>query len=337
MRIVFVFLITAGLFFSCTNGDKIPDVSNLKIELNSMRFDRDLFTLDTTNFTQKLDILLAKYPSFGENFLATILNCDPKWPADSSANYVHGFIQAYKRLYDTAQIVFKDFTIYEKEIKQGLQYVKYYFPDYKIPKQLITYIGPVDGYGDILSDDALIVGLQHHLGKNYSLYRSALVQETYPEYISNRFEPDYIVVNCIKNIVSDLYPEKNQDKSLVQQMVEKGKHLFVLSKLLPHTDEYKLIGYTKEQLKAVIEHEPAIWDLFIQNNFLQTIDNNIIKNYIGESPKTQELGEASPGNIGSFTGWQIVKKFMRKNTKLNLIDLMSTDAETIFQQAKYKP
>ena len=90
-------------------------------------------------------------------------------------------------------------------------------------------------------------------------------------------------------------------------------------------------------VKAVYEHEASVWDLFVQNNFLQTIDNNIIKNYIGEGPKTQELGEASPGNIGSFAGWQIVKKFMQKNPKLSLAALMTTNAETIFQQAKYKP
>ncbi|MGK7600328.1 hypothetical protein ACSRB3_23130, partial [Salmonella enterica] len=71
--------------------------------------------------------------------------------------------------------------------------------------------------------------------------------------------------------------------------------------------------------------------LFVQNNFLQTIDNNIIKNYIGESPKTQELGEASPGNIGAFAGWQIVKKFMEKSDQLSLPEMMETDAETIFQ------
>jgi len=141
----------------------------------------------------------------------------------------------------------------------------------------------------------------------------------------------------MKNIVSDLYPEKMEDRPLVQQMVEKGKRLYVLSKLLPGTDEYKLIGYTKEQLIAVYEHEPAVWSLFVQNNFLQTIDNNIIKNYIGESPKTQELGESSPGNIGSFAGWQIVKKFMQKNPKTTLQQLMAADAEFIFQNAKYKP
>ncbi|MGB4842976.1 MAG: hypothetical protein WBP16_00780 [Ferruginibacter sp.] len=337
MRIVFVFLLATVVLFSCNNAENIPDVSDIKIELQTKRFEQDLFTTDTVNFTQNLDQLIATYPSFGENFLATILNTDPHWSADSAADYVHGFIAAYKPVFDTAQKVFPDFSKYEKEIKQALKFVKYYFPAFKDRKKLITYIGPLDGYGDILSDDAIIVGLQHHLGKNYSLYKSQIVQETYPEYISNRFEPDYIAVNCMKNIINDLYPERLEDKPLVQQMVEKGKRLFILSKLLPDTDEYKLIGYTKEQLKAVYEHEAQIWALFTQNNFLQTMDNNIIKNYIGEGPKTQELGEASPGNIGSFAGWQIVKKYMQQNGKLSLQKLMQTDAETIFQQAKYKP
>jgi uncharacterized protein YjaZ len=70
---------------------------------------------------------------------------------------------------------------------------------------------------------------------------------------------------------------------------------------------------------------------------LQTIDNNVIKNYIGDSPKTQELGEAAPGNIGAFAGWQIVKKYMQKNPKLTLKQLMAVDAETLFSEAKYKP
>lgn len=336
MKYFFSILISVVLF-SCNNADNTPDVSNIQVDLKTLRFEKDLFTIDSANYTANLDLLISKYPSFGENFLSTIINADPKWPADSTADYVHGFTTAYRKVYDTAQIVFKDFAPFEKEIKKGLQFVKYYFPDFKIPKKIITYIGPIDGYGDILSDDAIIVGLHHHLGKNFSLYNSEIVQETYPAYISNRFEPDYIAVNCMKNIVNDLYPEKMDDKALVQQMVEKGKRLFVLSKLLPKTEEYKLIGYTKEQLKAVYGHEAAVWDLFVQNNFLRTIDNNIIKNYIGEGPKTQELGEGAPGNIGSFAGWQIVKKFMGKNPEYTLQKLMETDAERIFQQAKYKP
>jgi uncharacterized protein YjaZ len=89
--------------------------------------------------------------------------------------------------------------------------------------------------------------------------------------------------------------------------------------------------------KACLEREAVIWDLFIQNNFLQSIDNNIIKNYIGEGPKTQELGEASPGNIGSFCGWQIVKKYMQQSPSISLDSLLNTNAEIIFEKTKYKP
>jgi hypothetical protein len=240
-------------------------------------------------------------------------------------------------MYDSAEKLYRDFTPYENQIRQGLQFLKYYFPEYRIPEKIITYIGPLDGFGDIISDDAIIVGLHQHLGKGYPLYQSALVQETYPEYISRRFAPDYIALNAMKNIVLDLYPENMEDRPLVQQMVEKGKRLWLLAKLMPYTEEYKLIGYTKEQLADTYVHEKAVWDLFLQNNFLQTTDAGIIKNYIGDGPKTPELGEAAPGNIGSFAGWQIVKKFMQKNPKLTPKELMEKDAASLFEEARYNP
>ncbi len=331
------FLLTLTVLVSCNSGEKTPDVSNIKIDISTQRFEKDLFALDSANFTTGLEKTIARYPSFGENFLSAILGTDPRWNFDSTANYVKGFTGAYKNVYDSAAQVFKDFSPYEKEIKKAMQFVKHYFPNYKLPQKLITYIGPLNGYGDILSDDAIIVGLHLHLGKTFSLYQSELVQQTYPAYISNRFEPDYIAVNAIKNIVLDMFPEKMEDKTLVQQMVEKGKRLYILKKLLPHTDEYKLIGYSAEQLKQAYSHEKEIWSMFAQNNSLQSIDENIIKNYIGESPKTQELGDASPGNIGSFAGWQIVKKYMKQKEGITLQQLIATDAETIFTEAKYKP
>jgi hypothetical protein len=240
-------------------------------------------------------------------------------------------------VYDLAEKIFSDFSPYEKEIRKGLQYVKYYFPHYKAPEKIITYIGPLDGYGDIIAEEGFLIGLQHHLGKNYSLYKTELVQQTYPEYISSRFEPDYIAVNCMKNVMLDIYPEKENDKALVNQMIEKGKRLYILSKFLPDADEYKLMGYTEQQMKDCHIQEPRIWDMFIKNGYLQATDKNISKNFIGEGPKTQELGEGAPGNIGSYTGWQIVKKYMLKSPVTTLQQLINLDEETILQAAKYKP
>jgi hypothetical protein len=324
------------IIFSC-NSNNIPDVSNVKIPLETKRFDQAFFSLDTSNVAPQLDKLLSSYPSFGENFMGTILGADPRWSADSTALYVKSILAYNKNVYDTAQKYFSNFSSYEKEIKQGLQFVKYYFPTYKVPTKIITYIGPADGYGDILDEDAFIVGLQAHLGKDFPLYKTDMVREVYPEYITARFAPDYIAVNCLRNIVNDMYPEKNDDKRLIVQMVEKGKRLWLLSKFLPETEEYKLMGYTKEQMKDCDAHQSNIWSLFIQNNFLQTADNNLIKNYVSEGPKTQELGEDAPGNIGSYAGWQIVKKYVSKNKDVKPSAIMEMDSEKLYVEAKYKP
>ena len=336
MRLL-ISLAIVTVFFSCNNSDGTPDVSNIEIKLNTKRFDKELFSLDSNQMVLQLDPLIAKYPSFGENFLISILGADPKWNTDTTANYVKEFIAAYRPIYDTAEKIFSDFSPYEKEIKKGIKFLKYYFPIYKTPEKIITYIGPLDGYGDILSEDAFIIGLQHHLGKSASYYQSSRLQETYPSYITNRFESDYISINCMKNIILDMYPEKKEEATLAVKMIENGKRLYCLQKLLPEKKSYQLIGYTETQLKDCYTHEANIWNLFIQNDLLQIIDNNTIKNYIGDSPKTQELGEASPGNIGSFTGWQIVKKYMDNNPKVSLLSLMGTNAEIILEKAKYKP
>ena len=58
---------------------------------------------------------------------------------------------------------------------------------------------------------------------------------------------------------------------------------------------------------------------------------------MNEGPKTPALGNESPGFIGQFVGWQIVKKWMDKNEDISLDVLMKTNAKKIFNEAKYKP
>ncbi len=336
MRLAIVSIILCAFIFSCTSSNN-PDVSNIPVTITTERFEKDFFDTTTNNLLSYLKQINANSPSFVQTYLTQILTVDPLWPADTAAAYVNGFIKAYRPVYDSAEKIFNDFTPYTAEIKKGLQHVKLYFPNYKLPEKIITYIGPADGVGDGITKDALFIGLQVHLGKNNPLYKTTLVQETYPEYVSQRFEPGYIVVNCMKNIVNDIYSQKEDDKPLVNQMIANGKRLYILSRLLPQTGEYKIMGYTKEQMQDSYNHEAVIWDLFIKNSLLQIADKNISKNYVDESPKTPELGEGSPGNIGSFAGWQIVKKYMQKKPATSLQELIKLDSETLFQEAKYKP
>ena len=120
-------------------------------------------------------------------------------------------------------------------------------------------------------------------------------------------------------------------------MVEKGKRMYLLDKLMPETEDTLKTGYTKKQLEGCYENEGLIWNFFLTNNLLNNNEPGVVKNYIGESPNTPEFGEGAPGNIGMFVGWQIVKKYMDKNSSVTLQTLMQTDARKIYEESKYRP
>jgi len=333
-RIYFVLLLC--ILFSCRNNNT-PDVSKIKVDLKVQRFEKDFFSIDTSNILKEIQRLRIQYPSFLNDFTERVLGFNDKTPPDTLTKYIRLFIKDYHFVKDSSDNLFGNFEKQEKEIKKGLQFVKYYFPEYKVPNKIITFIGPFDGYSDILTSDAFAIGLQLHMGNNFSFYKSDISHDIFPEYISQRFTPEYIPVNCLKNIIDDMYPDKSIGKALIEQMVEKGKRLYLLDKFLPNTAEYLKIGYLKGQLNDSYANEAVIWNFFLSNDLLNNADQNIVKNYIGESPKTQELGEGSPGNIGAFSGWQIVKKYMSKNKKTSLPELMKINAREIYSQSKYKP
>lgn len=341
-----LFLLTAALILTSCNNENVPDVSNIKVDLQVQRFDQDFFAIDTNKIGLSMLQLQQKYPAFLNDYLINILGIPLVVGNDTAAeSVIKRFITDYRPIKDTADKVFTSLTDIEKEVKRGLQFAKHYFPGYQPPTKLITFIGPMDayyeaslgGYGDIITRDALGVGLQLHMGKNFSIYRSEMGQRLYPDYISRRFEPAYIPVNCMKNIIDDLFPEKSADRPLIEQMIEKGKRMYVLDRLLPYSDDTIKIGYTKKQLEGCYENEGLIWNFFLQNNLLYSIDPAVNKTYIQDGPKTEELGNASPGYIGLFVGWQIVKKYMDKNSELNMQQLMQTNAKKIFEESKYKP
>jgi hypothetical protein len=331
-----VLLIIAALF-SCRDKN-VPNVSNIKIDLTVKRFEQDFFAIDTNRIMPALQQIGEKYPLFLGDFLYNIMEL----PGISDTSLqeqalLKKFIADYKPVKDSADQVFRHFSEIEKDIKKGLQFVKYYFPAYKTPSQVITYIGPMEGYSDVITRDALAVGLQLHMGNQYSLYRSNIGQSVFPGYISRRFTPDFIPVNCMKNIINDIAPEKSGSMPLVEQMVEKGKRLYVLDKILPYTEDTLKTGYTAEQLQGCYKNEGMIWNFFLTNNLLYNIEPANIKSYMEEAPNTPELGDGSPGAIGVFVGWQIVKKYMTKHPDLSLNELLHTDPKMIFEESKYRP
>ena len=341
-------MFTAAIFVSCNSNKNIPDVSSIKVNLETRRFEKDFFAIDTLKVAESMHSILQKYPDFLPLFTANILGLDLDSlliPGNRETQAVRMFIHDYMPLKDSAEQLYSNFSKETNAIEQGLQFVKYYFPQYKIPQSVITFIGPINAnfetsfgvQGDVLTTKSFGIGLQLHMGKDFSFYRSTEGMEEYPDFLSNNFDEKHIPVNCMRNVVDDMFPKSIKGAALIVQMVDRGRRMYLLTRFLPHTPEYLCMGYTKKQMEDAEKNEAVIWDFFMNNDLLNKTDDNLIQNYIGESPKTPELGEGAPGNIGTFAGLQIVKKYMEIYPKTTLAELMKMDPREIYDKSKYKP
>ena len=327
------FLAALSVLFACKQGSKTPDVSNIKVNLQVIRFEQAFFSIDTNQIDEALTKLNNDYPGFTKDYLFNILGTTP----DSASKDIRLFQKTYRRLFDSSKQLFANIKPLEQALNKSLQYVKYYYPKYAIPTKLVSFIGPINSYGNIITTDAFGIGLQLYMGNNYSLYNTEMAQLLYPSYISRRFDQAYIPVNCMKNIIDDMYPNKNLGKPLVEQMVEAGKRQYLLKLFLPNMPDTLITGYTAKQLAICISNEASIWHYFIQNNLLYESNPDATKDYMNDGPNTPALGVDVPGLIGQFVGEKIVLKWLDKKGNVSPDILMQTPAKQIFEEAKYRP
>lgn len=183
----------------------------------------------------------------------------------------------------------------------------------------------------IYADSLLIISLELYLGKAHKFYQ-------YPKYIKQNFEenqimPDIVSSFLIKKNVSNL------DKSLLSQMIYHGKQLYTKDKLLPNYTDANKIGYTSDQIKWCQENESYIWRYFLEKEMLYDTDPKLNNRFINPAPFSKfylEIDNESPGRIGTWIGWQIVRSFM-ENNEVTLPELLKMNAKEIFVKSKYKP
>lgn len=346
-------LIILTFLISCGHRNS-PDVSHITVDITLKRFDKYLFEkIDTNQILPGIVQMQKDYPFFAKDFMQYIIGVSPLsdsgftlYPPLSAlgnndsleiiSRQFATFLRLTRPLYDSISPKFEKTDQLKQELTQAFKYVKYYFPSYRVP-EIVTYIGPFDAPGVAVTQHALAIGLQLFAGNDFSFYNSTEGQNLYPQYISRRFEPQYITPNCMKAVIEDMFPDNSSGQAMVQQMVEKGKRWYLLDLFLPDTPDSLKTDYTQQQLKWCSTNEGQIWNFILKSNHLYAIEPEIIKDYIGESPHTDVLSDAAPGNIGQWVGWQIVRAYADKHPEITPEMLMKTDARKIFDEAKYKP
>jgi hypothetical protein len=343
MKIKFTFI--SALFFlaACNNRSADPDVSGIRVEIPVTRFDQDIFSADTVAIQKSVSAFSSRYPDLFPIFSKNILGLN----AETEEAGWRMFLRQNRFLFDSVNQVYRNFNEQKSGFEKAFRFVKYYFPEYKIP-ELATIVGPPDAFarnanGELttcfLTERYLGIFLQFYIGKNFSLYQDPYyITNIAPQYRSRRFDKIYLVADAMKLITDDIYPDKSMSKGLIEQMIEKGKQWWLLDKFLPGEADSVKTGYTTQQLDWCQANEGMVWnEIITSEKDLYTRDPATIQNYLGEAPFTQTLSPFSPGNIGQWVGWQIVKKFAEKNSGMSEKDVVNTEPQKILEGSKYKP
>ncbi len=324
-----VAIIFLSFLLACNNAADKPDVSDIKVAVKLNRFEESFFAADTNNLVASIQNLNKQYPDFYPLFSQQFIGSDEP--------NIKAFIYYHQFLYDSLKKKYPDLNWLKEDLNEAMRYVKHYFPTYKVPN-FFTYIGPFNSPGIVILDNSIGIGLHQYAGKNFSAYSSPEILEMYPQYISRRFDKEYILPNAIKGVVASIYPDSSDGRPLIEQMIEKGKEWYLLDKFLPDINDSLITGFTGDQLKWTTTNEANIWSQITTTEDIYSVDPEVIQRYIGPAPFTNTMSqEYSPGNLGQWIGWQIVKRYVEKNPGLSLEKIIKTPASTIYNEAKYKP
>jgi len=312
-----VFLILFLFFLSCQNENSKKDkIEALPISLKFDRFDLKFYDQSPEVIPQ----LKKEYP-----FLFPKQFSDSVW-IDRQNDSLQLLLQ------DAVAKVFSEIQPLEKKVSSLFKLIKYYFPRTKIP-QIITLTNNVDyQIKTVYSDSLLLLSLDTFLGEDHPLY------EGIPNYIRKELDQKYIPSQIVEKFSSYIMPPP-ENRTFLAQMLYEGKKMYLQDLLLPDQKDAIKMAYTEEELEWVKENEVYIWQYFIEKQVLYQTDPEWVERFLEPAPFSKfylQLDNESPGRIGRWIGWQIVRKY-REQHETTIEDLIKLPAQQLFNQSKYKP
>jgi hypothetical protein len=319
---------------SCKNENK-PDVSAVPVNIRIERFEQDFFAMDPDNLQQGLRTLNSKYGKFLDLFMYQVTGIGSR---DTGLMFdrLRGFLTDtnFLAIHADCEKMYGDFHIESEQFTKAFKFYKYYFPRKDVPR-IVTMISGFS-YAVVNDSDNLAVSLDMYLGPDYKFYST--IDPPLPGFIRNRMRSEYLVNDAMKGWAMSDYGIDETTGRMIDFMVSQGRIIYFLEKILPDESDTIRTGYSAKQLAWCFANERKIWSFFIDNKLLFSADPNLMNKFVNDGPTTNGFPKDSPGNIGQFIGWQIVKSFLNNHPDMTLQKLMEEkDMMKIFNESKYKP
>ena len=318
IKFIPLILLTLG---ACQNNN---DRALEEVALNSswQHFETAFFSLKPENIEQKLSDLKKEYPPFFRE--QTDLAFWEKQRRDS----------LQQALYEISQKVFNQWPEREARLNRAMK--RYYFHFGKRDTlEFYTYISALDfNYPTLYAKPFCFSALDLYLGPDQAFYQAM------PRYLRYNRQPKFLLPDAISAIVEGQSPPPVENAHLLDAMIYHGKILFVTHQLLPELPLHDLLKYPEEKMAFAREHEREMWLYFIENQLLFKRSENLKARFINLAPFSKfrtHLDKETPGRIGIWYGYLLVKNYF-ENAEPSLPELLAEkNSRKILNQAGYKP
>ena len=320
-------------------GKYIPDVAGISVTAPISHFERDLFALDTNDFSAALAALEAEYPTFAPVLFDRVLGADdPRIAGSDRSAYLRGLVTfpAVRRLADTTAVVFRDTAALRDEWEQALVFYRHYFPEQPLP-DLTTFVSEYSIQGFVYDSNSVALGLDYFLGRDYPYRLYNPGNPNFSEYFTRTFTPEHAIPKAVKIVVDDLVgpPAGNR---LLDYLINEGKKLYIAEQLLPYTPDSILTEFSAAQTDWIEDNELEIWSFFLDEDLLYSSDFQRFRSYVQYAPTSAGMPEIAPARTANWLGWQIVRRYMERFPQTTLTALIEQrDAQELLSQSRYKP
>jgi hypothetical protein len=298
-----------------------------------MRFDR---LLAEAKSIKEIDSLLKKNPEITVGYFQCVPEKIPFLAKDLFALFQNPELKSFYQ--QSQKPEFYGGNQLEIELQAAFQEIHNQFPQTKVPKIRTVF----SGFGGIgsefavqhlsVTDSLIVVGLDFFMGKK-GKYSPPNVYE----YQLRRLEPKALVGQIVLQYSAFFNQQDSEDHTLLSDMIWYGKGFVFTKKILPSLPDSLLFGYTGKELAETEAFQSEVWEHFIDNSLLFKKEEYIKAKYIGERPKTPEIGPACPGSIGRWLGWRMVDLYSKKDSQISLPKLMANkEANKIFLASGYR-
>lgn len=333
------FVILYALFLllamsSCHRGRTYfpSDLAPQQVEI--VRFDNALLNVHDSTVAQDIRVLYDEFPLFMPMWVEDILGiptADTAFLEQALPQFLNDTTYGFRRTNQREQEMFADISDLQESVNQAFTRIKYLYPETDIPTLYLFISGfnaPV-----YFNEDIIGVGADMYLGSDYEYYNRVVY-----EYQKQTMRPECIPVDIVSAWLFRTLPYTSTQSRLLEQMLYRGKIMFLTAQIFDTLEGFEIMGWTKEQWEWCERNEEAIWHLVMDKRDLFKTESVVLTSYLNDGPFTAEISQDSPGRVGIWLGWRIAESYMEHNEAVTLQQLMAEgDAQKILEESYYKP